>query len=106
MVLLTGATGLVGSVWWTPVLRSNPARPVAVLLRRDGQPQPDGVLPFKGDISLPRLGLSDCACRDLQLAVEDSVHCAADTRFGLPLDEARATNTTGTHHVLDFAYAC
>jgi nucleoside-diphosphate-sugar epimerase len=106
MLLLTGATGLVGSAWLTHLLRSNPDRPVAVLLRRDGQPQRDGVLSFKGDISLPRLGLSDCTYRDLQLAVEDIVHCAADTRFGLPLDEARATNTTGTHHVLDFAYAC
>ncbi|HEV2721842.1 MAG TPA: SDR family oxidoreductase, partial [Thermoanaerobaculia bacterium] len=51
------------------------------------------------DIRRPLLGLD---LRD----VTEIIHCAADTRFGLPLDEARATNVVGTENVLDVARRC
>jgi nucleoside-diphosphate-sugar epimerase len=34
------------------------------------------------------------------------VHCAAETRFDLPLEEARAINTYGTRQLLDLARRC
>jgi len=85
MLLLTGATGLVGRE-----LLKRLARPVLAPAR----PQ--------YDIRLPLLGLEERQLRD----VTEIIHCAADTRFSLPLDEARATNVQGTENVLDAARRC
>jgi len=110
MLLLTGASGLVGSEWLPHLLRTSPSRPVAVLFRRSWRnipvPCAASVVPIEGDLSLPNLGLPESTYRELQLSVQDIIHCAADTRFGLPLDEARAVNTRGTHRVLEFGYQC
>jgi long-chain acyl-CoA synthetase len=38
--------------------------------------------------------------------VTDILHCAAETRFTLPLEEARAVNVDGTHSLLEFAAGC
>jgi nucleoside-diphosphate-sugar epimerase len=81
-LLLTGATGLVGRE----------------LLKRLTGP----VLPItrpQHDIRRPLVGLD---LRD----VTAIIHCAADTRFSLPLDEARAANVIGTENVLDVARRC
>ena len=84
-LLLTGATGLVGRE-----LKKRLAGPVLAPVR----PQ--------YDIRLPLLGLDARQLRD----VTAIIHCAADTRFGLPLDEARATNVAGTKNALDVARRC
>lgn len=94
---------MVGSEWLPRLLLSDPGRSVVVLSRFQ---QPQGTVALKGDISLPQFGLSAHLYRELQLSVRDIIHCAADTRFGLPLEQARAVNTGGTQHVLEFAYGC
>ena len=52
------------------------------------------------------LGLSAAAREELSREVTDVLHCAAATRFTLPLEEARAANVGGTRSTLDFAAGC
>ena len=84
-LLLTGASGLVGRE----------------LLKRLAGPVLAPARPHY-EVRLPLLGIDKRQLRD----VTAIVHCAADTRFGLPLDEARATNVLGTENVLDVARRC
>jgi nucleoside-diphosphate-sugar epimerase len=52
---------------------------------------------------LPQLGLARSVWDRLAASTTDILHCAADIRFNLPIGEARATNTQGTHTMLDLA---
>ena len=90
MLLLTGATGLVGG----ELLARLGDRPVVLLKRPEA------------DLTKPLLGLAEPRYAELQDAVTAIVHCAADTRFYLPLGEARAVNTEGTRRLLEFASGC
>lgn len=107
--LLTGATGLVGG-GLVPLLREDPGRRLFVLARpgaRSAALAADaGTTVLAGDLTRPHLGL-DRSCRErLAHEVSEIVHCAADTRFGLPLETARAVNTTATRALLDLAREC
>lgn len=110
LVLVTGATGLLGAEVvrrWTQ--RRAPLR-VAVLVRDPARwraaaaamalPR-DAVTVVQGDVTRDGLGLD---ARDRALLVRETtavVHLAADTTFSRPLDRARATNTEGTRRVLE-----
>ena len=94
MLLLTGATGLVGSELLPRRAAARPERRIIALQRP------------AADITRPGLGFDPATARDLHDSVTEIVHCAADTRFGLPLEAARAVNTLGSRHVLDFARRC
>ena len=59
-----------------------------------------------GDLTRPDLGLDERSRQMLMSEVSEIVHCAADTRFGLPLDAARAVNTAGTEALLSLARRC
>jgi long-chain acyl-CoA synthetase len=59
-----------------------------------------------GDLTRPGLGLDRPARAALEASVTAIVHCAAETRFGLPLETARAVNRDGTRRVLDLARRC
>ena len=103
VVLLTGATGLVGGELLRRLaptchlvattrtadhaerLRAAGARDVIVA------PEPPAVWEFS-----PRLLNS----------VSEIIHCAADTRFGLPLDQSRLGNVEPTRRLLDLARRC
>jgi nucleoside-diphosphate-sugar epimerase len=65
-----------------------------------------GVAVLEGDITAPHLGLSPQTYTALQQCVSGIVHCAADTRFGLPLAAIQAPNVGGTKRILDFARGC
>jgi long-chain acyl-CoA synthetase len=56
-----------------------------------------------GDISESRLGLGEHLYAQLCASVATIVHCAASTKFTLPLDESRKTNVHGTENLLQFA---
>lgn len=110
MILFTGVTGLVGSELLQELVTSNPDRRVIILARNPGKvtlPNQNGRLTVvEGDITKPRLGLRFGAFRRIRKEVTEIVHCAAQTRFGLPIEEARATNTYGTSNVLNIALEC
>jgi nucleoside-diphosphate-sugar epimerase len=61
---------------------------------------------IRADLTEPQLGLTPLTIRELQAELTEILHCAADTRFGLPLEESRAVNTQGTNQLLELARRC
>src|SRR6266850_458398 len=102
---LTGATGLVGSELLRSLLNSNPNRHLIVLARNPDKISLLGangrVNVVEGDLTKPRLGLSSSARRQIKNEVTEVIHSGAQTRFGLTIEEARATNTYGTTNLLN-----
>ncbi|HEV8265917.1 MAG TPA: SDR family oxidoreductase [Gemmatimonadales bacterium] len=115
MILVTGATGLVGGGVLARLLAADRNLRVAVLVRdlrrwvtaaaRLGVAT-DRVLPVVGDLLRPGLGLDVATRARLQRELTAVVHAAADIVFSRPLDVARATNVEGTRRVVELAAAC
>src|SRR5260370_20240137 len=109
-LLLTGATGLVGRLLAERLRNSRPDLRLLLLTRCRNRIAPQlvgrGVEILEGDITLPGLGLDREQLRRLEADVTEVIHCAADTRFGLPLETARASNVTGTATLLEIARQC
>jgi thioester reductase-like protein len=115
VVLVTGATGLLGSLvvqrWASQphpprlaVLVRDPARWHATA-RRLGIPAGAAVA-LDGDVTRAGMGLPCAARAWLAERATALVHLAADTSFSRPLGEARRTNRDGARHLLDVADAC
>jgi thioester reductase-like protein len=118
-ILLTGATGFVGMTVLARLLADD--REVHCLVRAADDPEADARLravlarvqapqtgravAIAGDITSPRLGLSDAGYEDLAARVGTVIHSAASVSFDLPIDEARAINVEGTQRMLDLAAA-
>lgn len=118
-VLLTGATGFIGGELLRRLLRRD-HRPIVCLVRaasaadaaRRGHETLAAlfghVVPARlaarvewvaADVERPRLGLDDAAWSALAAEVQEAYHCAASTRFDLPLDEAHRINVVGAQEV-------
>jgi nucleoside-diphosphate-sugar epimerase len=108
-ILVTGGTGTLGRELVDRLSHTTDAT-VVVLTRdpsRAANVLPPGTATITGDVRGGRgLGLSDDRQTTLRAAVTDIVHCAAETTFNRPLDDARAINVSGTDAVLAFARAC
>jgi long-chain acyl-CoA synthetase len=109
-LLLTGGTGLVGSELLRRLLAARPDLRFVILTRRPERVGDWGregrVRALPGDVRLKDLGLAPSAGRELRAGLTGILHCAVDSRFGLPLEDARATNTQGTANVLALARRC
>lgn len=121
-VLLTGATGFVGTELLARLLERG-ERPVVALVRADSdeaaQGRVDSVLKnifgaqasrraarvqaLAADLTAPDLGLSAVRRTWLAESVSTIIHGAASISFTLPLDEARDINLEGTRRMLEFA---
>jgi long-chain acyl-CoA synthetase len=101
LLLLTGATGLVGGELLRRYAGSGVLAVARAPERLDG-----GVAPLRGDVAEPGRGLSAADLSLVRRTVTGVVHCAADTMFGLPLDQARRTNVEGTRHLIELAREC
>ena len=115
VVLVTGATGLLGSELvrrWTTA----PVSPrIAVLVRdrarwdavarRLAIPH-DAVVALEGDVTHEALGLGPIERTWLATNATAMVHLAADTTFSRSLDQARHVNRDGTAHLLALAADC
>lgn len=114
-VLVTGATGLLGSM----VVRRWAALPraprLAVLVRDAARWRAvarrmglgaGAAVPLVGDVASDGLGLDRDARHWLATHATAVVHLAADTVFARPLDEARRVNRDGTGQLLELAAAC
>jgi nucleoside-diphosphate-sugar epimerase len=64
------------------------------------------VVPVRGDITLPGLGIEPLLRRRIERETTAVVHAAADISFSRPLEQSRLVNTLGTRHVAEIASAC
>jgi thioester reductase-like protein len=130
---LTGATGALGREVLARLLAEDPRGEFTLLVRavpggEGGDPVAGaaarleeltqyleaffGRLPvtrlcaLPGDVERPRLGLSRDDHSRLAQRVTHIVHCAAGTKFSLPLAAARRINVGGTREVLALARHC
>ena len=119
-ILLTGATGFVGTEVLARLLREGD-QPIDALVR--GRDEADArrrlgvvldslgatvqqrarVRARAGGLTDPGLGLSHADAGVLVDEVSEIVHCAASVSFGLDLDQARAINLEGTGRILELA---
>jgi nucleoside-diphosphate-sugar epimerase len=99
-VLLTGASGVVGSA----LLQRLRDFDVVCLVHRSPVSGPN-VTSVRGDISEPMLGLTRQAYVELAAKVDAVIHCAAVTNFNRTDGSLEATNIAGTEHMAAFAAA-
>jgi thioester reductase-like protein len=107
-ILVTGATGLVGRGVVRALLEATDAR-IAVLVRdihrwhalaaRLSLPAAR-IVPLRGDLTRPSLGLDDRTLATLRRATRLVIHGAADIVFSRTLAHSRAINAAGTSTVL------
>ena len=99
MILLTGASGVVGR-------ELAPRLPQAqlILARHRARPEVPG-RQVSLNIRDPRLGLGAADYAALADEVETIIHCAAITDMSGQTPELSATNISGVQHIVDFAKA-
>ena len=99
---MTGATGLIGGGWLRAMLSRRGERRFLVLTRR-----PELFRGWERVTPLPCDLTDDISIADEVLTqIAEIVHCAADVRFGISLERARAANVEGTRRMLDVARRC
>jgi thioester reductase-like protein len=121
-VLLTGATGFLGAFLLDELLRQTGAD--VVCLVRASSPRhglqrifknmeryglelgdaADRVIPLVGDLSRPRLGLSQEQFDQLACEIDVIYHNGAVLNFAYPYRVLRDSNVCGTHEVLRLAF--
>ena len=122
-VLLTGATGFVGMELLARYLELTDRRVYVLVRGRDertvcarvqrtllslfgfGHRYEQRVVPVRGDLTRPGLGLRDGGAA-LAEQVGEIVHGAASVSFEQTLDAARAINVEGTQRMLELAERC
>jgi nucleoside-diphosphate-sugar epimerase len=108
VILVTGATGLIGGHVVERLLRGNAELSVVAVARRPERVETHGgrVSALRGDLCLPGLGVDEDVQALLAERVTGILHCAADIRFDLPLEEARQINVEGTRTLLELGRRC
>ncbi|MGH9631650.1 MAG: SDR family oxidoreductase [Bryobacteraceae bacterium] len=107
LILLTGGTGLIGGSWLASLASSRPECRIAAMARQPASiPEHPNILPVAGDLAADGLGIAIDTAEFLRSNVSEIIHCAADIRFSLPLEQARAVNTEGTRKLLFLAREC
>ncbi|MEU6756618.1 SDR family oxidoreductase [Streptomyces sp. NPDC046685] len=96
-VLLTGASGVVGSA----LLPQLPDCHTIALIHRNPVAGADEQL--AGDLTAPRLGLDADAYQRLAARVDVIVHCAAITGFSMGPEATHALNEAGTRQMVQLA---
>src|SRR5688500_14745427 len=113
-ILITGATGLIGSAVLRRLLTSGGLHRAYVLVRdprawnRVAASLPDhgiATIAVEGDLTHPGLGIDAPTRAQLARKVTGVLHLAADTTFSQSLEQARAVNTTGTVRLLELVDA-
>ena len=123
-VLITGATGTVGSAL-VPELLGDPTTRLCLLLRADNPTHllkrlgelldywnfpPDGpeaarIEAFKGDVHQPQLGLDDATWQWLTSQVTHIVHAAGNVRLNQSIEAARQDALGAAEQVAAFCHA-
>lgn len=127
-ILLTGASGFLGSYVLDEILKTSDAHVYCLVRSRPGtdaksriaaqlrnyhlwQDDPKWQFAWKqrvhvvpGDVILPRLGLADAAYATLAREVDCVIHSAAHVNFIYPYEALKATNVLGLHEIIRFAF--
>jgi long-chain acyl-CoA synthetase len=122
-VLLTGATGSLGTQVALSLLRET-AHNIVVLVRAKDKEAANHRLSrawwdwpelveaigsrvrvLVGDVSEPKLGLGDPEYGELVYTLTHIIHAAADLRLNAPVGELRRANVEGTANILKLAHA-
>ena len=114
-VLITGASGLVGEGVLTRMLENDAELEAFVLVRNELRWQltsrrlgdlASRVIPVRGDVTIPGLGLEPLLRKRVERETRAVVHAAADISFSRSIDHSRFVNTLGAYHVAELAAAC
>jgi thioester reductase-like protein len=118
---LTGATGFLGAFLIQELLQSTPATVYCLVRCRDraegakrlqqtmmqygiwDELQRDRIVPVPGDLSQPRLGLSQGQFDDLANQIDTIYHSGALVNFVKPYSLLKAANVHGTEEILKLA---
>jgi long-chain acyl-CoA synthetase len=116
VLLVTGATGLIGGGVLRRILNAEPDTRAFVIVRdelrwRSLEQAQFGTLasritPIHGDLRVRGLGLDYNVRRRLTREITGVIHAGADVCFSRSLPEARLTNTEGTRELLTLARVC
>lgn len=105
-ILLTGATGFLGAALLEELLGGSNAT-IVCLVRPTSRPipvsQPGRVRTLTGDLSRPRLGLSDASYDALAREVDAVCHAAAAVNWVFSYAALRSANVAGTLELLRLA---
>lgn len=125
-VLITGATGFLGSYIFKEILMQTDYE-VHLLIREkdqinaeerigqifhffkddmDTEKFSNRIKVFNGDLSRDNLGLDSEIYKKLNKQIDEIYHIAANTDFRMTLLTARQTNVTGAENILRFAKKC
>lgn len=108
-LLITGASGVVGSELTKKFFKDDRFEHVTILLRNKNSSEFKNSQKLKiiyGDITKKNLGLSKADYKNLTKRTESIIHCAADTKFSLPIDIARRVNYHGLVNIVGFVNNC
>jgi thioester reductase-like protein len=122
-VLLTGATGYLGGHILAELLGQTQSTVLCLTRERDGQDalsriranlsaygrwdegMAPRILPVRGDLTLPLLGLDAGRFDELARGVGAVYHCGAEVHFTYPYSVLKPANVTGTRELIRLACA-
>jgi thioester reductase-like protein len=111
-VVLTGATGFVGSELLARFLQRGSRRVYALVRASDHEaaaarlPAHERLTAVAADIERPGLGLDRRTADAIAEEATTVVHCAASVSFGLDLEQSRRVNVDGTRRMVELAERC
>lgn len=121
-ILLTGATGVVGSAVLSELIK-NPDNAIYLLTRAKNElnlterlqsvyqfyclePNDQNLIPIIGDISQANLGMSREQLNALGKKINIVIHSAANVKMNQSIEQARLNALSGTQAIFEFAQNC
>jgi thioester reductase-like protein len=111
-VVLSGATGFVGSELLTRLLERGDRRVYALVRASDDEaaaarlPGHERLTAVAADIERPDLGLDRRTADAIADEATTVLHCAASVSFGLDLEKSRRINVDGSRRMVELAERC